>query len=131
MKDLKFQMLQMQQTQNLLLKNIMSKTCPPPHTSPESKPISSTNVLNMTCPNLHSVYQFLFMNIARLLSSKLKHKLKFLTHICDANTRILCFVKLFHDSIGYCEIQISAFLLPDVIVCLGLGDISIYMKKIC
>ena len=32
-----------------------------PITSPESKPISSTSVLNETCPNHSSMFHFLFM----------------------------------------------------------------------
>ena len=39
-----------------------------PLTSPESKPISSTNVLNEACPNPSSMFHFLFINITNLIS---------------------------------------------------------------
>ena len=62
-----------------------------PLTSPESKPISSTTVLNEACPNPFSMFQFLFMNIDHLIS-KTKQKLKFMADLCDANTLFLCFL---------------------------------------
>ena len=108
MKDLKSQMLQIQQTQNFLLKNIMSQAWPP-LTSPESKPIPSTNVLNEACPNPSSMFHFLFMNIAHLIS-RTKQKLKFLADLCDANTLFLCFCETFlHGGIGDIEIQLPDF----------------------
>ena len=101
-----------------------------PLTSPESKPISSTNVLNEACPNPSSMFHFLFMNIAHLIS-KTKQKLKFLADLCDANTLFLCFCETFlHDGIGDIEIQ-----LPDLSItrCDRLsrvgGGVCIYMKK--
>ena len=67
-----------------------------PLTSPESKPISSTNVFNEACPNPSSMFHFLFINIAHLIS-KTKQKLKFLADLCDANTLFLCFaIRLFN-----------------------------------
>ena len=70
---------------------------------------SSTNVLNEACPNPSSMFHFLFMNIAHLIS-KTKQKLKFLTDLCDANTLFLCFCETFlHDGIGDIEIQIPDF----------------------
>ena len=53
-----------------------------PLSSPESKHISSTNVLNEACLNPSSMFHFLFMNIAHLIS-KTKQKLKFLADLCD------------------------------------------------
>ena len=70
MKDLKSQI---QQTQNFLLKSIMSQAWPP-LTSPERNLISSTNVLNEACPKSPSMFHFLFMNIAHLIG-KTKQKL--------------------------------------------------------
>ena len=60
-----------------------------PLTSPESKSISSTNVLNEACPNPSSMFHCLFMNIIAHLISKTKQKLKFLADLCDANTLFL------------------------------------------
>ena len=103
-----------------------------PLTSPESKPISSTNVLNEACPNPSSMFYFLFMNIAHLIS-KTKQKLKFLADLCDANTLFLCFCETFlHDGIGDIEIQLPDFSITrcDRLSRVG-GGVCIYMKKIC
>ena len=82
-----------------------------PLTSPESSPISSSNVLNKTCPKAPSMFYFLFMNIAHLIS-KTKQKLKFLSDLCDVNTLFLCFCETFlHDGIGDSEIQIPKFVM--------------------
>ena len=95
-------------------------------TSPESKPISSTNVLNKACPNPSSMFHFLFMNIAHLIS-KTKQKLKFLADLCDANTLFLCFCETFlHDGIGILKSRYLILVLPDVIVCLGLGVVFVF-----
>ena len=103
-----------------------------PLTSLESKPISSTNVLNEACPNPSSMFHFIFMNIAHLIS-KTKQKLKFLADLCDANTLFLCFWETFlHDGIGDIEIQIPDFSITrcDRLSRVG-GGVCIYMKKIC
>ena len=61
------------------------------------------------CTNPSSMFHFLFMNIAHLIS-KTKHKLKFLADLCDANTLFLCFCETFlHDGIGDIEIQLPDF----------------------
>ena len=102
-----------------------------PLTSPESKPISSTNVLDEAGPNPSSMFHFLFMNIAHLIS-KTKQKLKFLADLCDANTLFLCFCETFlHDGIGDIEIQIPDFSITrcDRLSRVGCG-VCIYMKKI-
>ena len=65
-----------------------------PLTNPERKPISSPNVLNEACPNPSSMFNFLFMNIAQLIS-KTKQKLKFLADLCET---------FLHDGIGDIEI---------------------------
>ena len=101
-----------------------------PLTSPESKPISSTTVLNEACPNPFSMIQFLFMNIDHLIS-KTKQKLKFMADLCDANTLFLCFCETFlHDGIGDIEIQIPDFSITrcDRLSRVG-GWVCIYMKK--
>ena len=88
-------------------------------TSPESKSISSTNVLNEACPNPSSMFHFIFTD------------LKFLADLCDANTLFLCFCETFlHDGIGDIEIQIPEFSITrcDRLVRVG-GGVCIYMKK--
>ena len=76
-----------------------------PLTSPEISPISSSNVLNKTCPKAPSMFHFLFMNIAHLIN-KTKLKLRFLADLCDASTLFLCFCETFlHDGIGDGEIH--------------------------
>ena len=102
-----------------------------PLTSPESKSISGTNVLNEACPNPISMFHFLFMNIAHLIS-KTKQKLKFLADLCDANTLFLCFCETFlHDGIGDIEIQIPEF---SITRCDRLyrvvGGVCIYIKNL-
>ena len=102
-----------------------------PLTSPESKPISSTNVLNEAYQNPSSMFHFLFMNIAHLIS-KTKQKLKFLADRCDANTLFLCFSETFlHDGIGDIEIQIPDFSITrcDRLSRVG-GGVCIYMKNL-
>ena len=83
----------MKQTQKLSAKEHYESSMAP-ITSPESKPISSTNGLNETCPNPSAMFHFLFMNIAHLIS-KTKQKLKFLADLCDANTLISMFLRNF------------------------------------
>ena len=98
-----------------------------PFTNPESKSISSTNIFNQACPNTPSMFHFLFMNIAHLIS-KTKQKLKFLADLCDANTLFLCFCETFlHAGI---EIQIPGFSITrcDRLSRIG-GGVCIYMKK--
>ena len=60
-----------------------------------------------------------------------KHTLKFLADIYDANTLFLCFCETFvHDGIGDFEIQIPEFtIVPDVILCLGLGVVFVFTLK--
>ena len=101
-----------------------------PLTSPERKFISSTNVLIEACPNPSSMFNFLFMNIAHLIS-KTKQKLKFLADLCDANTLFLCFCETFsNDGIGDIEIQIPDFSFTrcDRLSRVG-GGVCIYMKQ--
>ena len=97
-------MLQMQQTQNFLLKNIMSQAWVP-LTSPESKPISSPNVLNEACPNPSSMFHFLFMNIAHLIS-KTKQKL------IKLQNKILKIITLSHRFINKEQLYAHSGILP-------------------
>ena len=105
-----------------------------PLTSPESKPLSSTNVLNEACPNLSSIFHFLFKNIAHPIS-KTKQKFKFLADLCNAITLFLCFCETFLIVIyiiGDIEIQIPDFSITrcDRLSRVG-GGVCIYVKKIC
>ena len=120
-------MIQMQQTQNFLLKKHYEPSVAP-ITSSESKPISSSNVLNKDCPNPAMIH-FLFMNIAHLIS-KTKCKLKFLADICDAITIFLFFEIFLHDGTGNYEIQIPKFSINrcDHLFRVG-GSVCIYLRK--
>ena len=76
LKEIKSQMLQMQQTQNLLMQNIMNQMWPP---LPSQKPchLPEPNVLNNSPIKPTPLYHFMFMNIACLMT-KSKQKLNFL-----------------------------------------------------
>ena len=78
LKEIRSQMLQMQQTQNLLMQNMLTQMWPPfalPKTSSPPKP----NVLNNSPIKPTPLYHFMFMNIARLI-------LKFLADLCNSIT---------------------------------------------
>ena len=67
-------MLQLQQTQNLLMLNIMNQMWPPlPSLKTSSSP--KPNVLNNSPRKPTPLYLFMYMNIARLMT-KSKHKQK-------------------------------------------------------
>ena len=101
-------MLQMQQTQNLLIAKYAESDVAPfalPKTSSPPKP----NVLNNYPIKPTPVYHFMFMNIARLMT-KSKQKLKFLADLCNSTTIFLCFCETFlHDGIQDSKIQIPDF----------------------
>ena len=114
-------MLQIHQTQNVLLQNIMSQAWLAFRS--RNLILSGSEVLNVGSSIAHSMFHFIFMNIGHLIGIH-KQKIKFLADVSNYNTLFICFCETFlHEGIGDCEVQIHDFF--SIIRC----GVYIYFRK--